>query len=86
MLTPEYFVSLGAAVLLGYLFYDHPLASGLMLMLAPTAISQSLHLLRHGFSAFWPATVIATLVFTIPYVGAAYLGAWLRRRSHAPGA
>ena len=79
----HWFSTIGLALLcllaaaLGYLAPRHPWRWGFL----PIAAVPLWILLRGGGGNLWPLFAFAFMVYSIPPIIAAYLGAWLRRRT-----
>ena len=81
-ITFEYWLGIPIAALLGYLFSKgpEPLVVGILLMWGATSINHIAHISRHGVPNMWPVELALLGVLTIPYVVAAFAGAYLQRR------
>jgi hypothetical protein len=80
MITVEYVIGLGVAFMLGYAFPKRPVLCAIWLMLGPTLITHTIHLIIHGVPNLWPVELLFLTILTIPYVGLAYGGAYVRHR------
>jgi hypothetical protein len=80
MVTFEYAVGLVATFLLGYAFPSWPIACAISFMLTPTLITHSIYISQHGVPNLWPVELMFLAALTVPYIGLAYGGAYLRKR------
>ena len=80
MVTFEYVLGLVATFLLGCSFPAWPTACAISFMLAPTVVTHSIYVSQHGIPSMWFVELIFLAGLTVPYVGLAYAGAYLRMR------
>jgi hypothetical protein len=79
--TFEYWLGLLAAGVLGFLFPKHPITAAAFLMAGPTIVTHSVHIAQRGVPLQWGLEVFVLALLTIPYIGLAFLVAYLRQRS-----
>jgi len=80
MVTVEYFWGMFAVFLLGYVFYKWPAWCAIWFMLGHVIVTHSIYFLRHGVPNLWPLELAVLAVLTLPYIGLAWLAAYLRKR------
>jgi hypothetical protein len=84
MLAPEYWIGLPLVALLGYLFPRNAIACAVGFMWVPVALRHSVYIFEHGVPNLWPLEIMMIATVTVPYIGAAYGVAYLRRRNDVP--
>jgi hypothetical protein len=78
--TFEYFIGMTAAIGLGFAFPTRPVVCAVSLMLGPNVVSTAILVIGGRIPNLWPLELLFLLVLTIPYIGLAYVGAYLRKR------
>jgi len=82
LVTFEYWLGFLAAAVLGFLFPKHPITAAAFLMAGPTIVTHSVHIAQRGVPQQWALEIFMLAVLTIPYIGLAFLAAYLRQRSN----
>ena len=80
MITTEYWIGLPCVALLGYLLPRHPVACAVAFMWAPVSLRHVIQIFEKGISNLWPVEIMVIAALTLPYIGLAYVGAYLRRK------
>lgn len=80
MLTFEYAVGFPATFLLGYIFPTYSISCAIWFMLGPTVVTHSIYIYQHGIPSMWPVELVFLVLLTLPYVGLAWCGGYLRNR------
>jgi len=83
MIATEYWIGLPCVVLLGYLFPRYPIECAVVFMWAPVSLRHLVYISEHGVPNLWPVEISIIAALTLPYIGLAYGGAYLRRKTDA---
>lgn len=80
VIAPEYWIGLLFVPLLGALFPRHALACAVTFMWVPVVLRHGAYIAQGGLASLWPVELAGIVALTLPYIAAAYAGAYLRLR------
>ena len=86
IVTIEYVIGFGVTFFLGYVFHERPVLCGICFMFGPTLVTHAIYISERGVPNMWPVEVLLLMILTIPYIGLAYAGAFVHRKTRAKGA
>lgn len=80
MIATEYWIGIPCVLLLGLLFPRDAITSAVVFMWAPVLFRHAIYIFEHGVPNLWPVEILGIAFLTVPYIGVAFGGAYLRKQ------
>jgi len=81
LVTVEYLWGMPVVLVLGLIFYRHPIWCAVWFMFGPVLILHPIKFIELGrIPNLWPIEITLLGVLTLPYIGISWAAAYLRRR------